>query len=833
MRNPVYPKIDDNIPNYIKEEYPSLHHLLIEYFKWLETDENFIQLLVDFRENIEVNNQVNPYINIIKNELGWFYDVKLQVDDRTLIKLLRDFYLSRGTEKSFKILFKLLFNEDVEITYPRDRLFKASDNNYIIEHRIITSANNIQDENFKSILNSDVLSANIKGKESKLTLVIDKIIPLILNENYYFIIYVNETTDDFIPDEQVEISADGIGTFIETVYSSTELNIINNGRNYKEGEKIKITDHLLSSGGANIIGEIVIDSVSTGGIDAVGMESTIIEDPVTQRAVRSFSSGTNYQTGDKVIVTSGAGNGWGFDARVITNDTETAEFEFSVIDGVITEINTTEEGIGYITKPNIIVTDAREFNHVTNAIFTCNEIIKNYVGDVLIVHEGYGYTSPTIAFSAAPVGGTTAQGTAVVVDGKIKSITVTNKGAGYITPPTITITQSGNTSAEAQAILMGSVTNIEIISSGKNYDVNELKYVIEPPESSQSFAKKPICTVTITDGLIDDLKLINSGLGYTSVPNIVSSNGTGFSAVLELLDDSSLELKSFIQGNSHNSSTEISIDPPTDIGKIKYIDVINKGYGFENLNDIELGILTNSGNGAEIYPESYSIGKIEKIRTISDYWHYNKVNGEINPNIVIETEDGIGAILEVDKNTCINRRLNKFENFSGLLEFNAFLHDSYYYQQFSYETNSKCPSLYSKEIIDDLLHPVGFLKFDLFTDSVIFNANEISFENDVNEDGFLKISTIFDFNHDKDLSVDLNLFTLSFELDITAPEQFGYDNFFKADNNLITFNINNIEDIKYNPRFDNDLEYFKDYPMSAFADDQNIAEMITLDIDKP
>jgi hypothetical protein len=832
MRNPVYPKINDNVPNFIKEEYPNLHHLLLEYFKWLETDENFIQLLVDFRENIEVNNQVNPYIDIIKNELGWFYNVQLQVDDRTLIKLLRDFYSSRGTEKSFKILFKLLFNEEVEITYPRDRLFKTSDNNFVIEHRIITSANNIQNENFRLILNSDVLSANIKGKDSKLILVIDKIVPLILNENYYFIIYVNKTTDDFIPDEQVEISAEGIGTFIETVYSSTELNIINRGRNYKKDEKIIITDHLLSSGGANIIGEIVIDSVSTGGIDAVGMQSIIIEDPETQRAVRSFWSGANYKTGDKIVVTSGAGNGWGFDARVVTNDTETAIFDFSVIDGVITEINT-EEGIGYITKPNIVITDEKEINQVTNAIVTCNEIIKNYVGDVIIIHEGYGYTSPTITFSAAPAGGTTAQGTAVVLDGKIKSIIVTIMGSGYTSPPTITITQSGNTSAEAQAILMGSVTNITIISGGKNYVENEIKYVIEPPESSQLFAKKPICTVTITDGLIDDLKLINGGSGYTTVPNITTSNGTGFSAVLELLDDSSLELKSFIPGNSHNSLTTISVDPPTNIGKIKYIDVINRGYGFENLNDIELGILTENGNGAIIYPDSYSIGKIEKIKIISDYWHYNKIDGIINPNVIIETEDGSGAILEVDKNTCINRRLNKFENFSGLLEFNAFLHDSYYYQQFSYETNSKCPSLYSNEIINDLLHPVGFLKFDLFTDSVLFNTNEISFESDINEDGFLNISTVIDFNYNKDLSVDLNLFTSSMELDIKAPEEFGYDIFFKADNNLITFNINNIEDIKYNPRFDHDLTYFKDYPMSAFTENQNIAEMITLDIDKP
>ena len=48
------------------------------------------------------------------------------------IKQAKDFYLSKGTDKSFEILFKALYNESVRIIKPRDFLFTPSNANYRI-----------------------------------------------------------------------------------------------------------------------------------------------------------------------------------------------------------------------------------------------------------------------------------------------------------------------------------------------------------------------------------------------------------------------------------------------------------------------------------------------------------------------------------------------------------------------------------------------------------------------------------------------------------------------------------------------------------------------------
>ena len=56
------------------------------------------------------------------------------------IKQAKDFYLSKGTDRSFEILFKALYKEDVEIIRPRDFLFTPSNANYKISKDFVVES---------------------------------------------------------------------------------------------------------------------------------------------------------------------------------------------------------------------------------------------------------------------------------------------------------------------------------------------------------------------------------------------------------------------------------------------------------------------------------------------------------------------------------------------------------------------------------------------------------------------------------------------------------------------------------------------------------------------
>ena len=116
------------------------------------------------------------------------------------------------------------------------------------------------------------------------------------------------------------------------------------------------------------------------------------------------------------------------------------------------------------------------------------------VSAVTITNPGYGYTGiPSVSFTGAPTGGTTATGFAkLTADGKLDSIILTNAGAGYVTAPSVTLgaapsspviirayTQStGNNNAVSAPAFYATVldnddSRVVITESGGSTTVNE------------------------------------------------------------------------------------------------------------------------------------------------------------------------------------------------------------------------------------------------------------------------------------------------------------------------------------------------------------------------
>ena len=63
-------------------------------------------------------------------------DLHSDLDQNIFIKQSKDFYLSKGTDRGFEILFKSLYNENVKIIRPSDFLFTPSNANYQITRDI-------------------------------------------------------------------------------------------------------------------------------------------------------------------------------------------------------------------------------------------------------------------------------------------------------------------------------------------------------------------------------------------------------------------------------------------------------------------------------------------------------------------------------------------------------------------------------------------------------------------------------------------------------------------------------------------------------------------------
>ena len=59
------------------------------------------------------------------------------IDLQSILFRAKDFYTTKGTDTSYKILFKILFNEEIDVIKPQDYMLRPSDNRYFITHNIL------------------------------------------------------------------------------------------------------------------------------------------------------------------------------------------------------------------------------------------------------------------------------------------------------------------------------------------------------------------------------------------------------------------------------------------------------------------------------------------------------------------------------------------------------------------------------------------------------------------------------------------------------------------------------------------------------------------------
>lgn len=141
------------------------------------------------------------------------------------------------------------------------------------------------------------------------------------------------------------------------------------------------------------------------------------------------------------------------------------------------------------------------------------------VASVTITNVGAGYaTPPTVAFTGG--GGTGATGTAVLTGNTVTSVTMTSAGTGYTSAPGVTFNGGGGAGAAGTAVLVPtSIAQVTINTGGAGYST-------APTVSfTGGGGAGATATATISGGAVTGATIGNAGAGYTSAPAVGFGGG--------------------------------------------------------------------------------------------------------------------------------------------------------------------------------------------------------------------------------------------------------------------------------------------------------------------
>jgi hypothetical protein len=149
--------------------------------------------------------------------------------------------------------------------------------------------------------------------------------------------------------------------------------------------------------------------------------------------------------------------------------------------------------------------------------------LKGVVLSVNLSVNGSGYTStPNVAFTAAPAGGTTATGTAVLTGGTINNVSVSNGGRGYSSAPTVSLNGGGGSGATTSVTMTNSVNTVVVNTGGSGYTSTPSVSFNLPAGGLRAQG-----TAVRTGNTITAINVTNPGSGYTGTAVITISGGGG------------------------------------------------------------------------------------------------------------------------------------------------------------------------------------------------------------------------------------------------------------------------------------------------------------------
>ena len=435
--------ISDQLPEFVQSDHTTFVTFLEAYYEWMEQQGNAIEATRSARIVNDIDTTLDAFVTYFKE--NYLVDIPDSIlnDKRNLLKNIKEFYQSKGTDKALILLFRMLFNEEVSVYYPKVDMLRVSDGKFTSDTIINIKSISGDITNISQIVGKQITQAN-NPSDININLstgLIENFIAFAVGANtvYQLTLTQNSLSGAFVAGQTVTIPTDSgtVTGIIDNII--TGVDIPTAGAYYITGDPLVTSnqtpnivkedgDKILQENGDTTIHE-EIGSSAQFDINAVG-KGGVQEYVIEQR-------GRDYALDDPLTYANG---GLGANASAVVARVEGRLINEGSGDGILLE-----------NGHNILAGDIREIAKEDGDLLLLENGSKirpddsDHLGEIhelKIVNEGVNYNQlPTIGITTT--NGTGAELYAVSRDiGRITGVTRTNLGSGYDSVPDVIVQEN-------------------------------------------------------------------------------------------------------------------------------------------------------------------------------------------------------------------------------------------------------------------------------------------------------------------------------------------------------------------------------------------------------
>jgi hypothetical protein len=748
--------INRQLPEFIREEYPLFQAFLEAYYEFLEqkqgTQKNdLVSVAKSLRTIQDVDASIADFESNFFNSFATLFPNDASIDKALLIKKVLPLYLSKGSEKSFQFLFRLLFGKEVDVIYPKDNILRASDGKWTTNEILRTTQNifsyhtgNGSDRTFtlaQPVSASEIVVYinNVVQTTGFYTLkeysrLVFNVAPA--NNAEIKVLYINFDVSLF-RNRKITGSFSGASALIETASKRVITDEIN------LGFPIELVVSKNSIVGTFANGEDLLVPI----IDADGNTIDVRTETFSIiRKINVIDGGESYRIGDLAIITGG-------------NPKKQALGEISsIFSGTIQFANVLDGGAIFTSLSNVTLSPNNQVATIVvdeidtsgefgaNTFVVATDLISNHSSN-LISSADYGFPSPKIASQNANTRIADALSFQTLTVGSIKTLILLNATGVVNTAPILdangAIFQPLLGSTERSVKSLKGIGRIDVITAGTGYiPGDEIVFGANPLGTYGEGAAAVVGEVTSTGG-VKRIYMQQSRVSGTA--NIESSNvtivgtGTQFDTELSVGDRIIINNETRIV-NTIVSSTSINVNvafstTSTDrrVGVYERYPVGGINYIQNNFPTVTISSPTGSGANIRIHScvsdgEELSAagtrrpGEILSVRVKDPGQAY-----QYEPAVFFQSETGSGARGNVEIETAITDSESYWRTSDSLLSSSdRRLQGQDYYINYSYVLSSQVEFSRYKDIFKQLIHPAGYINYSWLNKENVLEKNVVT-----------------------------------------------------------------------------------------------------------
>lgn len=227
------------------------------------------QHLLNYRD---ISTTLDEFVSHFLAGYGRDIPQQTRITSEQLLHSLREFYNRKGSNESLTWLFRILFNKSIELYYPRDDVFRASDATWYAPQTIKVSVPNDQSSN-------ELVSLYYTGQRistDTASAIVERVVSVTVGSNYGDATVINEltlVTDSILGTFYPEQIITNEGTL---VVPTTILGVISDiivesgGSNYAVGDIVNISEGPTGGGGFEADAEVsAVGSTSLNAITVI------------------------------------------------------------------------------------------------------------------------------------------------------------------------------------------------------------------------------------------------------------------------------------------------------------------------------------------------------------------------------------------------------------------------------------------------------------------------------------------------------------------------------------------------------------------------------------